>query len=134
MVGRFAGALIMRWISPSRILAFNCVVAGALIVTSIVATGPLAMWAILLVGLCNSIMFPIIFTIAICGLGPLTGRGSAALVMAICGGALVPIVQGAFADRFGIALSFCAPLVCYFYILHFARRSYKSEMEPAQQL
>jgi FHS family L-fucose permease-like MFS transporter len=127
MVGRFAGAALMRWISPSIILGLNCFIAGALVVASMVLMGPPAMWAILLVGLCNSIMFPTIFTLAIRGLGPLTGRGSAALIMAIFGGALVPLIQGAVADRAGVTISFLAPLVCYLYILYFARRSYRSE-------
>ena len=60
----------MRWIPPSVILGLNCFLAGALIVASMVLMGPLAMWAILLVGLCNSVMFPTIFTLAIRGLGP----------------------------------------------------------------
>jgi FHS family L-fucose permease-like MFS transporter len=88
------------------------------------------MWSILLVGVCNSIMFPTIFTLAICGLGPLTGRGSAFLIMAICGGAVVPMLQAAAADSIGLTISFLVPMVCYLYILQFALRNY--EQRPAR--
>lgn len=124
MVGRFLiGALLMRFAPPSKILADNCVVAVFLIALSMFSHGTVAMWAILLVGLCNSIMFPTIFTLAIKGLGPLTGRGSAFLVMAICGGAVVPMLQALMADAFGLTLSFVIPIVCYAYIWLFARKS-----------
>jgi FHS family L-fucose permease-like MFS transporter len=74
------------------------------------------MWAILAVGLFNSIMFPTIFTLAIDGLGKHTGQGSGILCMAIVGGALIPVVQGALADRVGIHHCFVIPALCYLYI------------------
>ena len=122
MVGRFViGAIMMRFAAPSTILADNCVAAVILIALSMAASGQLAMWAILLVGLCNSIMFPTIFTLSIKGLGPLTGRGSGVLIMAIFGGAIVPLIQAAVADSFGLTMSFVVPIVCYGYIWLFAR-------------
>ena len=122
MVGRFViGAIMMRFAAPSTILADNCVAAVVLIALSMAANGQIAMWAILLVGLCNSIMFPTIFTLSIRGLGPLTGRGSGVLIMAIFGGAIVPLLQAAVADNFGLTISFAIPVVCYVYIWLFAR-------------
>ena len=112
---------MMRFAAPSTILADNCVAAVILIALSMAASGQLAMWAILLVGLCNSIMFPTIFTLSIKGLGPLTGRGSGVLIMAIFGGAIVPLIQAAVADSFGLTMSFVVPIVCYGYIWLFAR-------------
>ena len=53
------------------------------------------MVAIILVGLFNSIMFPSIFTLGIAELGPLTGDGSGVMVMAIVGGAIIPVMEGA---------------------------------------
>ncbi|MGC9953558.1 MAG: sugar MFS transporter [Rhizomicrobium sp.] len=129
MVGRFVGAFAMRIVPPSKMLADNCIAAGVLIVISMIATGPLAMWAILLVGICNSIMFPTIFALAIRGLGPLTGRGSGALVMAICGGAVLPMIQATLADSIGLTISFIVPIVCYLYIWLFALRSF--DRKPA---
>ena len=80
------------------------------------------MWSIILVGLFNSVMFPTIFTLAIDGLGKLTGQGSGILVMAIVGGAIIPLVQGALADRIGIHLAFVLPAVCYLYIVYYGLR------------
>jgi MFS transporter, FHS family, L-fucose permease len=67
-------------------------------------------------------MFPSIFTLAIDGLGPLTGKGSGLLVTAIVGGAVIPVLQGALADRFGIHYAFILPALCYLYIIYFALR------------
>jgi FHS family L-fucose permease-like MFS transporter len=122
MVGRFLiGAIMLRYAAPSKILADNCVAAIVLLILTMAGRGPLAMWAVLLVGLCNSIMFPTIFTLSIRGLGPLIGRGSGVLVMAIFGGAIVPMLQAAIADGFGLTISFAVPAVCYGYIWMFAR-------------
>ena len=79
---------------PASVLAVHALVAAALVVLTMLATGHVAMGAILLVGLFNSIMFPTIFTLAIDGLGKHTGQGSGILCMAIVGGALIPVVQG----------------------------------------
>jgi len=122
MVGRFIGAVAMRYISPGRALAFNSAAAVALLLVAILGHGPVAMWSLLGVGLFNSIMFPTIFSMALHRLGPLTGQGSGVLCMAIVGGALVPLVQGAFADRIGLQLSFFVPTVCYAYILWFGAK------------
>jgi FHS family L-fucose permease-like MFS transporter len=82
--------------------------------------GHVAMWSIILVGFFNSVMFPSIFTLGIAKLGPLTGDGSGMLVMAIVGGAIIPLLQGALADRIGIHHAFILPVVCYLYIAYFA--------------
>ena len=122
MVGRFIGFAVMRYVSPGKVLGFNAACAMALILTSILNEGSLAMWAILAVGLFNSIMFPTIFSMALHRLGKLTGNGSGILCMAIVGGAIVPFVQGFFADQIGIQLSFYVPLACYAFILYFGAK------------
>ena len=78
--------------------------------------GPLAFWAALGTGLFNSIMWSNIFTLAIQDLKQYTSQGSSLLVMMIGGGAIVPLIMGAAADRFGIQLAFAVPILCYFYI------------------
>jgi MFS transporter, FHS family, L-fucose permease len=72
------------------------------------------------VGLFNSIMFPSIFTLAIEGMGPLTGEASGLLVAAIVGGAVVPELQGVLADNIGIHHAFILPVLCYVYIFWYA--------------
>lgn len=122
MVGRFIGFVVMRSVSPGRTLAFNALVAIALVLTATFGHGSVAMWAILAVGLCNSIMFPTVFSMAIHGLGRHTGQGSGILCMAIVGGAIVPFAQGALADHLGVQLSFLLPAACYAFILYFGAR------------
>jgi len=85
-----------------------------------------------LVGLFNSIMFPSIFTLAIAGLGPLTGKASGLLVAAIVGGAIVPELQGILADHIGIHQAFILPVICYLYIIFYALKgSLASQPQPA---
>jgi FHS family L-fucose permease-like MFS transporter len=83
-------------------------------------TGHVAMWSIIAVGLFDSIMFPSIFTLGVADLGALTGYGSGLLNMAIVGGAIIPVIQGAMADRIGIHHAFFLPALCYLYILFHA--------------
>src|SRR5512143_3090979 len=74
MVGRFIGAVVVRYIRPGRVLLVHAVVVMGLVLTTMATTGHVAMWSILAVGLFNSIMFPTIFTLAIEGLGKHTGQ------------------------------------------------------------
>lgn len=116
MVGRFIGSAVQRKINPGMVLGFNAVAAAILVVVSMLTNGQVAMWSILLVGLFNSIMFPTIFSLAIKGLGKHTGQASGILCMAIVGGALIPVVQGAIADSIGIHHAFILPVICYAFI------------------
>ncbi|WP_312515268.1 sugar MFS transporter [Massilia sp.] len=122
MIGRFIGFAVMRVVSPGKTLAFNSVAAIVLVLVGTFGEGSLAMWAILAVGLCNSIMFPTIFSMALHNLGKQTGQASGILCMAIVGGALVPFAQGALADSMGVQLSFLLPAACYGFILYFGAK------------
>jgi FHS family L-fucose permease-like MFS transporter len=122
MVGRFIGAWVLRYVRTGIVLAFNAVAACALVLFSVMSSGHLAIGSILLVGLFNSIMFPSIFALGVAELGPLTGDGSGVLNMAIVGGAVVPLLAGALADKIGIQHAFVLPAVCYLYILYYALR------------
>jgi FHS family L-fucose permease-like MFS transporter len=122
MVGRFIGFAVMRFVSPGKALAFNAASSIVLVMLAIFADGQVAMWAILAVGLCNSIMFPTIFSMALHQLGKFTGQASGILCMAIVGGALVPFAQGLLADTVGLQWSFVVPAACYTFILYFGLR------------
>ena len=119
MVGRFIGSAVMQKIAAGKVLGFNALVAGLLVVFAMVSSGALAMWAILAVGLFNSIMFPTIFSLALQKLGPHTSQGSGWLCLAIVGGAVVPLLQGVMADVFGIQMAFILPVLCYCYIVFY---------------
>jgi FHS family L-fucose permease-like MFS transporter len=122
MIGRFVGSYLTRVFRPNLCLAFNAAAAVVLVVSAMMTSGAIAQWAILAVGLCNSIMFPTIFTLAIDGLGRHTGQGSGILCTAIVGGALVPLLQGYFADQIGIQHAFFIPALCYAYIAYYGLR------------
>lgn len=131
MVGRFIGSAVLQKIGTRLVLGFNAIVAAVLVCLSMASFGHLAMWALLLVGLFNSIMFPSIFTLGIEGLGPLTGEGSGLLVMAIVGGAIIPELQGVLADHIGLHHAFILPVICYLYILFFAAKGQPGRMQSA---
>ncbi|MGH7108616.1 MAG: sugar MFS transporter [Acetobacteraceae bacterium] len=119
MTGRFVGAWLLRFIPAGRLLAAVSLGALALAGVAITSSGHLAMWCLIAVGLCHSIMFPTIFTLGIRGLGPLTEEGSGLLIMAIAGGALAEL-QGKLADHVGLQLSYLLPWACYLFILFYA--------------
>jgi FHS family L-fucose permease-like MFS transporter len=119
MVGRFIGAAVMQKLAAGKVLAFNAFIAMIFIVITIISSGQVAMWAILLVGLFNSIMFPTIFSLAINGLGKHTSQGSGILCLAIVGGAILPLVQGGLADNIGLQNSFFLPIICYVFIAYY---------------
>jgi len=108
-------------VTPTRgLLGIAAVCAASLVAISMLTTGHTAMYSIILVGFFNSIMFPSIFTLGVAELGPLTGDGSGVMIMAIVGGAIIPVAQGWIADHIGIHHAFFLPVVCYLYILFFA--------------
>jgi FHS family L-fucose permease-like MFS transporter len=132
MVGRFLGSAVLQRMRAGLALGMAASVACLLVVTSMLSHGPVAMWTIIAVGLFNSIMFPTIFSLGLSNLGPLTSSGSSLMVQAIVGGALLPVLEGKFADKIGVQLAFIVPVVCYIYIagFGFASRNRMVE-EPA---
>jgi MFS transporter, FHS family, L-fucose permease len=122
MVGRFAGAALLRTADPRAVLGACSIGAGVLLLATMFGHGSVAVWAVVAIGLFNSVMFPNIFTFGIEGMGALTGKASSLLIMAIVGGAIVPLLQGFLADAMGVQLSFALPLLCYVYIAHYGYR------------
>lgn len=127
MIGRFIGAVVMQKISAGCVLAFNGVAAIAMLLVAIFFDGKVAMWSILLVGFCNSIMFPTIFSLAVTGLGKYTSQGSGLLCLAIVGGAILPLLQGVLADNVDIQFSFFLPLLCFVYIVFYGISGFKAD-------
>ncbi len=129
MIGRFLGAPVLQRIKAGNVLAVCATAAGVLVITSMLTGGYAAMWTILAVGFFNSIMFPTIFSLGVAELGPLTGNGSGLLNMAIVGGAILPLMQGAIADHFGLHHAFTLPVICYLYIFFYALRGSRPNSE-----
>lgn len=113
LVGRLAGSFVLRRSKPQHVLLGSAMLAIVCIVTSLAASGHVAVWSMVAVGLCNSIMFAVIFSLSISGLGVHTARASGLLSSAIVGGAVIPYLQGVLIDRYDWVFAFLLPLLCY---------------------
>ncbi len=117
MAGRFLGIFTLKEFAPGKVLSIHAMLAIALILISINSRGMLSIYSMILVGFCNSIMFPTIFTLGIKSLGAgEEQKGSGLLATAILGGALVPVLTGMLADGMGFRIAFLLPVICYGYI------------------
>lgn len=117
MIGRFLGIFTLKEFSPGKVLSVHALLSIAFILISINTIGNLAIYSMILVGFCNSIMFPTIFTLGIKGLkAGEEQKGSGLLATAILGGAIIPVVTGMMADRIGLRGAFILPVLCYAYI------------------
>ena len=147
MVGRFAGSYVLQKVKTGFILGAAAICALVLVLVSMKTSYTTGVWihpmslfhwhwifyvpksvpmfAMLLVGFFNSIMFPSIFTLGIQDLGPLTSKGSSLMIAAIVGGALIPKGTGILADHIGLQASFIVPVICYVYIAAFGIASIK---------
>jgi len=119
LVGRLAGSWILTRVKSGKLVTIFGFAAAALIAISMFTSGELAIWTLVLCGLMNSIMFPNIFTLGIVGLGPMTSKGSGLIMSACVGGAVLPYLLGALADRVGIQHAFVIPVICYLYIAYY---------------
>ena len=121
MVGRFIGSAVLRVLNPALVLTFNAIIAIVLLALSVTSVGNVSGYALLAVGLMNSIMFPTIFSLACEKLGARAADGSGIINVAICGGALVPLATGALADATGgdLGIALLLPALCYAVIAGF---------------
>ncbi|RLD36835.1 MAG: MFS transporter [Bacteroidetes bacterium] len=110
---------------PHRTLLIFALIAIALLIVALLNNGQVAMWAVIGIGLFNSIMWSNIFTLSIEGLGRFKSQGSSLLVMMILGGAIVPVFQGMAADAYGVHASFFVPVICYVYLAFYGWKGYK---------
>jgi FHS family L-fucose permease-like MFS transporter len=131
MVGRFVGSALMAKFSPRKLLALFAAINALLVLTTMLGSGAVAMYSIIAIGLFNSIMFPTIFALGIERLGPMTSKASSLLIMAIVGGAIIPYVQGVFADHIGLQHAFFLPLLCYLYIVFYGLSGSRIRSIPA---
>lgn len=126
LVGRVAGSLLLRFIPPQKLLAVFSVMSVVGILLSITGSGNFAVWSMVLVGLFNSIMFAVIFSLSVAGLGRLTTIASGVLSTAIAGGAIVSLLFGLIRDNGNWAMAFLVPAICYLYILYYSLKGYRA--------
>jgi len=110
---------------PGKTLMVFAMVNVVLLIIALTGSGQMILWSLLSIGLFNSIMWSNIFTLAIDKLGKYTSQGSSLLVMMILGGAIIPIIQGIFADKYGVHFSFIVPILSYVYLVYYGWRGYK---------
>lgn len=121
LLGRLAGAYWLTRLNPARLLELCSVAAAGLIIVSLLGTGYISVYALSLVGLFTSVMYPVLFTLSIKSLGVYTKTGSSLIIMSIVGGAVIPPIMGLLSDTFGIKRAFLIPILCYAYVLYYAR-------------
>jgi MFS transporter, FHS family, L-fucose permease len=129
--GRFVGTVLMKWIKAQTLLAFLGLFGIALLLVSMSSHGIVAAWTLVLCGLANSIMYPTIFALGIAELGPLTSEGSGVITIGNVGGAVIPLLFGALADRFGYQHAFFLPIFCYIYVVYFGLSGCKPSRDAA---
>ncbi|MCH7410767.1 L-fucose:H+ symporter permease [Belliella sp. DSM 111904] len=124
LISRFICTYLMNYIQPARLLQFLSVAAMLLLGLAIVGSGYFGVIALIAVSACMSLMFPTIFGLGLKGLGEDTKIGGAGLIMAILGGAVLPVLQGQLSDYTGsIKLAFIIPILCFSVVYYFGRIS-----------
>jgi len=126
MLGRFTGTFFMRYVKPAKLLSLYAVINICLLSIALFSNGSLAVYALLPVPFFMSIMFPTVFALGIKGLGEESKIASSFLVMAIVGGAVIPLIMGQISDKTNsIQLSYIVPLICFVFIFYFGWKGYK---------
>jgi FHS family L-fucose permease-like MFS transporter len=123
MIGRFAGTAFMKFIAPSRLLLLYSLANIVLLLMMVYFGGMVALYALIAVTFFMSIMFPTIFSLGIAGLGSQTKLGSSLIIMAIAGGALLPVIMGYVSDQTSIQTAYIVPAVCFVAVAWFAVKS-----------
>jgi FHS family L-fucose permease-like MFS transporter len=131
MLGRFAGAWAMTWVSEARLLLYAALMAVALTIVAVLLPGWAGATALIAIGLCNAIMYPTIYALAMPQDSRLAPLASMWLCMAVVGGAVVPMLTGAAADMVGLLPALLIPAVCYAGIGLFAATCATSAEEGA---
>jgi len=116
LIGRFTGSAILKKFTPYKVLGWYCVAATALCLLIFAKLGWVSVACVFLTYFFMSIMFPTIFALGIFGLGQSAKKASSFIVMAIMGGAILPKVMGAVADRSDLSRGFIVPMVCFAFV------------------
>ncbi len=140
LTGRWIGTALMRTINPSKILMLFGIGGVICCAGAIILPGTIGLYSLIGISLFMSIMFPTIYGIALKGMGDEAKIGSAGLVMAIVGGALMPVFQGSILDWGGpgfsdvkildfipeVNFSFILPLICLAVVANYGRTILKN--------
>lgn len=132
-LGRFTSAWLMRFVEPSLLLGCYAVANVVLVAFGVLDPGWAGLWALFATSFFMSLMFPTIFALGLKGLGPNTKIGGSLLVMAIVGGAFMPLLMGKIADaRQSMAPAYVVPFAAYIFVAAYA--FFGAKMRESQEL
>jgi FHS family L-fucose permease-like MFS transporter len=120
LLGRFTGAGLLNTFAAHRILGFYATTNVVLCFLVFCKLGWISVFAVFLTYFFMSIMFPTIFALGIFGLGERAKKASSYIVMAIMGGAILPKVMGAIADKYDMSRSYVVPMLCFGFVALYA--------------
>lgn len=128
LLGYILGIILMpRFISQERALQVSAIMGLVFTVLAIATDGFISVIFIALLGLANAVMWPAHWPLAMRGLGKFTSIGSSWLIMAISGGAIVPLIYGLLADVVNTKQAYWIMIPCYLFILYYAVKGYKKK-------
>jgi fucose permease len=126
LVGYIFGILLIpRYISQEMALRVSAILGIVFSLMALLTDGNTSLTCIALLGLANALIYPSIWPLALNGLGSLTKMGSSLLIMAIGGGAILPLLYGYLADRFSPHQGYWLVIPCYCFILYFSIYGYR---------
>ncbi|MDT0678555.1 sugar MFS transporter [Autumnicola musiva] len=126
IVGYFIGIItIPKYLSQQKALIISAILGVIFSIGSFLFDGFTSVLLIALLGLANALVFPAIWPLALDGLGRFTKLGSSLLIMALAGGAILPLLYGYLADLLDAQMAYLILIPCYLYILFFAVKGYK---------
>ena len=126
-LGRAIGAALMSRIHPALLMGLFTLVNMVLIAVAVSVGGRTGLYALAATGLFMSISFPTIFALAVQGLGHLTKTASSFVVMAIVGGAIVPLVLGRVSDLSSIRVAMIVPALCFIVVALFSAHAWRND-------
>jgi FHS family L-fucose permease-like MFS transporter len=127
LFGRFSGIFVMRKLTDKTALSIYAVSGIILTLAGIFGKGSLAIIALVLTGICQSVMWGNIFGLSTKGLGHLTNKATSLMLTAIAGGGIVTLVMGFIADFWGVKAAFGLMVPLYIYMIWFAQSAEKLE-------
>lgn len=126
---RILGSFVLKYIKPPTVLAAGSLLAILCILVSVNTGGYLAVCFMIAVGLFNSVMFAVIFSLAVNQLGKFTTQASGLLSTAIIGGAIISYLVGVVKDNGSWYLAFMVPALCYLYLLFYGLNGHKPNLQ-----
>jgi len=133
-IGRFTGTAIMRKVPPQTLLSVYAIINILLCIVVVSVHTMISIYALMAIFFFESIMFPTIFALGVRNLGNYTKRGASFIIMSICGGAVMPFAMGWIADNYSTQAAYIVPLACFFFVLWYGFKGYKTHSSHEQVL